>query len=347
MSTFAVTWSGASSVSGAAAVDSDIVSTAGSIGFSAVIEATGSSGGLSGNLCLLVGNAENDLTLLAGSVRSVLLASGQSQSYAWSEATFYAYAAIGWVPGSENSGTLNGTWQVVSLVTPPVIVPPTPPIPGPPGGINVQDDTQQLAVNRLRQRLKLNATTAKPNVSALLQVLCNQCDALESTLQAMFYYRQLDNAYGIMLDNIGAIVGFARPPSLPTPTGDATYQLYLKAKIVADFSSGRTEDLNRIFALLVPAGVTFSVNWQYTAAFMIYLTDPAGVLTQAEINVYAQFMRTARAAGVRGVLEYSINTPDSELLTFMSATDTFDVNGSGPTNQGIGLDQGYFRGATN
>jgi hypothetical protein len=345
-----ITWSGASTVTGAAPILSDAQSTQGSIGFSAVVEVTGTSGsGLAGNLYLEVSDDGINYALLGGSVQSVLVGNGVTEVFAFTYATFYNYVKLGWAPGSAANGTLTGTWQVVSLTVPPVIIPPSPGITPPPGGITQQPDTGALAVARLRSYLKINAVTAKPNVAAFIQVFCNQCDDLESSLQQLFYYRQLNNAIlyaypetNVVLDNIGVIVGLPRN-GLP----DALYQVYLRAQILADSSSGTTNDLNGIFSVACPSGVTFQVNWQFVAAFMIYLTDPAGVLTLPIVNALAQFMREARGAGIGGVLEYSYGYPDDEYLQFMSATDTFDMNGSGPTNQGIGLDQGLFRGATN
>ena len=225
-------------------------------------------------------------------------------------------------------------------------------IPGPPSsallppelanGFSPIPDSFAVAVARLRQRLLVTAGQARPNVLALIQVYCNQIDDLEDAFQALYYYRQLANAYGQLLDDIGVLVGLGR-----NGLDDATYRLYLQAQIRADNSAGTTEDLNAIFALLTTGltGVTFDVEWQPPAAFIIYLTDANGILTQIEVNAFASFMNRARDAGVGGVLEYSIGEPDADLFSFMSSTDTFDGSGSGPTNSGVGFDQGFFRGA--
>lgn len=181
-------------------------------------------------------------------------------------------------------------------------------------GISPQTDTAQLAVNRLRQYLKTTGSTAKPNVGMVLQACCNQTDALDAAFQALYFYRMLANAYGVLLDNIGEIVGLSR-----SNLDDPTYRAYLQAQIIADNSSGTTEDLNAIFALVVPTvgtGVTFVVTWEFPAAFFVVLTDPNGVLTSAEVTAFAHFVNSARAAGVDGFLIYSYGTPLADLFTF-------------------------------
>ena len=208
----------------------------------------------------------------------------------------------------------------------PILFSPLSPPPQPPGIAPISSSVETAAA-LLRQRLIAMPGTALPNVQAILQVFANQCDSLEYAFQALYYYRQLPNAFGQMLDNIGAIVGLAR-----AGLDDPTYRLYLQAQIRADNSGGTTNDLNAIFLLIVPSGVSFALTWWGNASFVIYLTDSAGTLTQAEINAFESFMNRARAAGVYGVLNYPPpGVPDNRLFRF----DT----------PGVGFDQGLFRGA--
>jgi hypothetical protein len=223
-------------------------------------------------------------------------------------------------------------------------------------GIDPIASSAAVAFEKLATYLKTNAVTPLPNVAAVLQVFCNRFDEVEAAFQELFSYRQLANAANvpmypgvpnsILLDNIGQIVGLLRG-GLP----DATYQLYLSAQIAANNSSGTTEDINLIFGYLVPAGATWRVEWQNTsppgAACVVYVTDPDGNMTADIATAMAHFLQEAKGGGIRAILEYSTTTPDAGLFSFMSATDTLDGNGSGPTNQGVGLDQGAFRGALN
>jgi hypothetical protein len=224
-------------------------------------------------------------------------------------------------------------------------------------GISPIASSAAVAFPKLATYLKTNVNTPKPNVQAILQVFCNRFDEVEVALQGLYFYRQLANAYGILLDNIGAIVGLPRKGLL-----DPLYQAYLYAQIASNNSSGTTEDLNLIFRFIVagidavqataglsPSGITWQVVWQNTASqgasFMIYVTDPNGVMTQDYANAMNYFTQEAKGAAIRGIVEYSILEPDANLFSFMSATDTFDGSGSGPTGSGVGFDQGFFRGA--
>jgi hypothetical protein len=121
-----ITWSGEDSVSGASAVNSDAVSTAGASGFSASVQIAGTgAGGISGNVFLLVGNVNPPTTMLPGSLQPVLLADGASQTFIWSSSTYYAFVELGWVPGSATNGELSdGEWSIVTIApSPPTPIP--------------------------------------------------------------------------------------------------------------------------------------------------------------------------------------------------------------------------------
>lgn len=124
-----VTWSGASSVSAAAAVDSDPISLTGSGGFSVIVEVTGSgSYGISGNLGLFVSNGGPYVQLPGSALYAVRLGAGQSEVFAWSSETFYASTILRWTQaGMPDSGELGDGYWNLSPLPAPAPAPATPP----------------------------------------------------------------------------------------------------------------------------------------------------------------------------------------------------------------------------
>jgi hypothetical protein len=84
-------------------------------GWSLVLEVTGSGGsGVAGNFQLYVSNDGVTYGPLAGSLQTVLVSSGQTQVFTFSEVNeFYEYSYLVWTQaGSPSSGTMsNGAWS--------------------------------------------------------------------------------------------------------------------------------------------------------------------------------------------------------------------------------------------
>jgi hypothetical protein len=130
MATSSITWSTATSVTASSNVNSDTLTTNNAAGFSYTVLVTGTaSNGISGNLSLLVSNDNVNWTVLLGSIQSVLVSNGETQVFGFSSDTFYQYAQLAWVVGSETDGTLSeGTWAVsVATALPIAFVPPQSP----------------------------------------------------------------------------------------------------------------------------------------------------------------------------------------------------------------------------
>jgi hypothetical protein len=160
----------------------------------------------------------------------------------------------------------------------------------------------------------------KSNAASVFSALFTQAQDVEGALQELIYYRRVDNAFGQHLDNIGGVIGQPRGG-----LGDDDYKLYLKAKIKANLSSGTPEDLYSVLGLIVPDSV-MEYTPMYPAAFEFSIT---GAITEATARALLSFLRTARAAGVRGILRWGIS-PTGDLFRMDS---------------GPGLDQGKFTGA--
>lgn len=164
---------------------------------------------------------------------------------------------------------------------------------------------------------------AKPNVKKILNVWCKQLDAVDQALADTVNLRALPFATGVILDQLGAIVGIARQSFT-----DAEYRLYIAGQIRANHSSGRTEDLNAVFAAVLPPGDTVAITNYAIASFEAYVTGP---LTVVQANAIAGLMRESRAAGVNGQLNYALDI-EANLFGF-----------DGPPN--LGWDQGELRGS--
>jgi hypothetical protein len=149
------------------------------------------------------------------------------------------------------------------------------------------------------QALFIEVFRDKPRLNAWLAAYLQECNALELALQETLFYRQLDNAYGVMLDDLGALVGQAR-----VGLDDATYRLYIKVRVRVNRSKGRAADLIAVAALAL--GTTpFSYRESYPASAAIDVVDPTGPVRP---DLLAGFIRDARGAGIGTAVVYSGGT---------------------------------------
>lgn len=121
-----ITWSGATSVTGAVSIVSDWVQT-NNTGFSATVSVEGTgSGGIGGNLCILVSNNGGmTYSVLGGSLQSVLVGNTVTQEFNWSSQAAFSSVALGWFAGSATNGELlEGDWSITPVNTGPSPVPP-------------------------------------------------------------------------------------------------------------------------------------------------------------------------------------------------------------------------------
>jgi hypothetical protein len=172
---------------------------------------------------------------------------------------------------------------------------------------------EDLALDRLAEFLR-----GKENVASTLQALTESAQELETALRELSYYRRIDNAFGQLLDDIGATVGQPRGP-----LGDEAYRMYLRARIKTNASSGTVSELLEIFALILGPNSGVELLDEPPASFAIRIaTIEIDEVTQGALIA---FMRAARAAGVRGVL---IWTPDLDMFEFDNPDTGFDDGGA-------------------
>lgn len=178
-------------------------------------------------------------------------------------------------------------------------------------------DHAASALARLAEQFK-----NKANLAALLNAINVQSQDVETALQDLLSLRSVDTAFGAQLDVLGAIVG--------QPRGgfdDDAYRLYISARVLLNISSGTIPEVIAIFRALVDDTTTIEFEEQFPAGFVLRLGGQA--FTPTMIQTLIGFLRSARAGGVRGLLEWFESDP----------ADVFRFD-TGP-----GLDQGHFAGA--
>lgn len=206
-------------------------------------------------------------------------------------------SVVGGVLGSTEGAVLGATG---SISAPPVVVATICP-------------SVQAALNRLITQFQ-----GKPNIAALLQTMAEPACALEDAYQALLTKRGVNTATGVQLDRLGGIVGQPR-----SGLSDDTYRRYLRARILANRSTGALEDLIAISRVVVndPA-VKVHAYPDGIAALEVSLE--AAVTAAGVPDVLISFLRAAVAAGVRVLLRALTESPDTTmtLARFTTATGT-------------------------
>jgi hypothetical protein len=110
----------------------------------------------------------------------------------------------------------------------------------------------------------------------------------------------VDNAQGVQLDNLGALVGQPRLGGLyPTGESDAAYRPKVKARSLANRSEGTTPELQEILSVLIGAQLLgVDVVDAYPAGFYVNLNVASPLTTQQKADVI-DFVLASKPAGVR------------------------------------------------
>lgn len=139
-----------------------------------------------------------------------------------------------------------------------------------------------------------------PKFLAFLQMLLKKFDDISQCQIAMDMAFDVDNAIGVQLDAVGAVVGANRTVGFQPSGGvspvldDATYRIYIKARAAQDTWDGRIDSLQGIWETLFPAGtITIGDNQNMTAT--IFLT---GTFTSIEKDLIVNGYIVPRPQGV-------------------------------------------------
>lgn len=178
----------------------------------------------------------------------------------------------------------------------------------------------------------------KPRIAGLVSALAGRGQAVENALWSILAQLALATAADSWLDRLGAIVGEPRDGRV-----DSVYRASIRARIYANASNGRVEDLIEMFqawadwwATNAPIRVA-----QLAPAALSVETSPTGdAITAAEEELLPLFrlFSATRAAGVGMTVRYQLHSDPEGMFTFAdgapeSSTDQGfsddDPNGTG------------------
>jgi hypothetical protein len=144
-------------------------------------------------------------------------------------------------------------------------------------------------VERLIERYRL------PRTSALLASWLTEVQAVEDAFYQLLTERHVAVATGETLDILGSIVGQPRDGR-----DDATYRLWISARVMVSRSSGTTEQILAIANKLVDGGPVVLREY-YPGSFILNL---GGIDVHTGFEI-AQLIVLAKAAGVRFMATWS------------------------------------------
>lgn len=147
---------------------------------------------------------------------------------------------------------------------------------------------------------------AKPRLLGLVAGLNAAANTLDGVLADLALTRVLSTATGVWLDALGAIVGQPREGR-----DDATYRLWIAARVKLNRSSGTVEQILGVFGPIT-SGYDLKLTPRAPAAFEFEIL---GEISASDAAAFARMLREARAAGVGGQLVWA-ESPESEWFRF-------------------------------
>ena len=172
-----------------------------------------------------------------------------------------------------------------------------------------------------------------PKLQALATAWLDQVQLAENALWDLLVNTAIDTAAGVVLDQIGALLQFARG----TIADDATYRAVLKGVVRARRSSGTPEDLIAVCTLVLGV-TTFSYSEGFASA-LVEVHSPPGF----DLHALLAALDIAKDGGVQ-IQVIAPARAESGLFTFADAlvAQTDALRGFSDTAQTTG---GYLTGA--
>lgn len=146
-------------------------------------------------------------------------------------------------------------------------------------------------------------------------MIARQVTDLENAMQALLTLISIDDSIGAQLDNLGRLIGQQR-----AGVDDATYRLYLKARIVARRSKGTPEDIYSVMRALFGTSSPMRITTSGVGVKAFRVTVHT-VLTAAQVLIAISFLRQSKESGARALLDWQ---PAAE-----TAVMRWDVAGQG------------------
>ena len=185
------------------------------------------------------------------------------------------------------------------------------------------------ALNRLPEQHK-----GKVRLEALLTALVNESQNVENALFDIFILRRLDVATAAQLDDIGVIVGLDRGGRI-----DDDYRQILRAKIRANRSKARNEDLIEVARLLLGEDTTTITTKQFNNA-TAFINVNGKHISQRLSNDLIEFLDSTSGAGIKTLLQFSITTPPEEFSFAMAAHASVAIGIADTTIETSGIPSG-------
>jgi hypothetical protein len=155
----------------------------------------------------------------------------------------------------------------------------------------------------------------KPKLQGLMSPHLRQRQKLESAAYEVAYSLNIESGFGVILDNIGAIVGRGREGA-----GDTEFKIALRAQIRINRSTGKTADFTDVGGLSVP-GTTWHVDDYPPASLIVYSDEP--VPSAEAVPVLFENLRQVRPLGVRAFWDWTLEDVEVQMLnTWTEATAT-------------------------
>lgn len=147
----------------------------------------------------------------------------------------------------------------------------------------------------------------KPNIKKYYELMYKGYDDLDNLLKDVKTSRDIDQAYGKTLDYIGKNV--LEPRGVKN---DDVYRLYIKTKVIANWSKGDIPTMNQVSQTLF--GKDF-INLKETWSDPIYGEDIAGIvlkLRPSELSQVPSMMELVKAGGVK--MYYEAVLPNESII---------------------------------
>jgi hypothetical protein len=150
----------------------------------------------------------------------------------------------------------------------------------------------------------LSQFSRSTRLRSLICALADQADPIEQNLWDVQAYRSIDTATGLQLDRLGLLLGLPREANT-----DADYRRFLRAKILANNSTGRADTLIQILELLDngfdPTAITLREDFPAVAVLHCLVDSGDDALGE----YFVRFLRQAKAVGTRVILHYEEDGP--------------------------------------
>lgn len=161
---------------------------------------------------------------------------------------------------------------------------------------------ERIADHALRGLARLaQEFVGKPKLAAFLNLLNAETQDIEDVLWDLMPQNGagVENGEGAELDRIGRIIGQPRGNS----ANDDEYRLRLYARMRIRVSSGTIPDIIDVFFALLGDTAHIHEREEPEAGFTLELED--FVMDPTRVEVFADFLRSARVGGTRGIFAWS------------------------------------------